>query len=132
MSDGSLYFKPVPHRGTAKSAIGTVKGPEYELTYYRYTLCALQVFRIAYCDFYDPVEADTWQQICVGFVHTVKYFMPSVLRKQKVNYFLHLVESMENFGISAHLRPFLACCVNLLPMPFLTVFMSIVIEITVE
>ena len=43
-------------------------------------------------------EADTWQQICVGFVQTVKDFMPSLLRKQKVHYFLHLAESMENYG----------------------------------
>ena len=30
VSDGSLYYKPLPHRGTAKSTIGTVKGKEYK------------------------------------------------------------------------------------------------------
>ena len=52
---------------------------------------------IVCCDFFDPAEADTLQQICVEFVHTVRDFMPSLLRKQKVHYFLHLVESMENY-----------------------------------
>ena len=56
------------------------------------------MFRIAYCDFFDPAEADTLHQICVGFVHTVRDFMPSLLRKQKVHYFLHLVESMQDYG----------------------------------
>ena len=32
VSDGSLYYKPLPHRGTAKSFVGTVKGKAYELT----------------------------------------------------------------------------------------------------
>ena len=98
VSDGALYYKPVPHRGTAKSTIGTVKGKAYKLKLYWYKLCALQVFRIAYCDFFDPAEADTLHQICVGFVHTVRDFMPSLLRKQKVHYFLHLVESMQDYG----------------------------------
>eukprot|EP00731_Ephydatia_muelleri_P038964 Em1013g2a len=61
-------------------------------------LALSKVFRIAYCDFFDPAEADTLHQICVGFVHTVRDFMPSLLRKQKVHYFLHLVESMQDYG----------------------------------
>ena len=32
VSDGSLYYKPLPHSGTAKSFVGTVKGKAYELT----------------------------------------------------------------------------------------------------
>ena len=111
VSDGALYYKPVPHRGTAKSTIGTVKGKAYKLKLYWYKLCALQVFRIAYCDFFDPAEADTLHQICVGFVHTVRDFMPSLLRKQKVHYFIllrvcktmvQLQPSVQN-GTSVHL-----------------------------
>ncbi|KAL5464109.1 hypothetical protein EMCRGX_G033075 [Ephydatia muelleri] len=34
-------------------------------------LALSKVFRIAYCDFFDPAEADTLHQICVGFVHTL-------------------------------------------------------------
>ncbi|KAL5463290.1 hypothetical protein EMCRGX_G032182 [Ephydatia muelleri] len=39
----------------------------------RKVLLALsKVFRIAYCDFFDPTEANAWQQICIDFVHSVK------------------------------------------------------------
>ncbi|KAL5474419.1 hypothetical protein EMCRGX_G026363 [Ephydatia muelleri] len=72
--------------------LGPVKGTAKSL------LALSKVFRIAYCDFFDPAEADTLQQTCVGFVHAVRDFMPSLLRKQKIHYFLHLVESMENYG----------------------------------
>ena len=95
---GLRWLSLFSHRGTAKSTIGTVEGKEYELKLYWYKLCSLQEFRIAYCDFFDPAEADTLHQTCVGFVRTVRDFMPSLLRKQKVHYILHLVESMENYG----------------------------------
>ncbi|KAL5457374.1 hypothetical protein EMCRGX_G034624 [Ephydatia muelleri] len=59
------------------------------------------VSHIAYCDFFDPTEANAWQQICIDFVHSVRTFMPKLLHKQKVRYLLHLVERMKNYGPSS-------------------------------
>ena len=50
---------------------------------------------------FDPTEANAWQQICIDFVHSVRYFMPKLLHKQKVHYLLHLVVSMKNYGPSS-------------------------------
>ncbi|KAL5477699.1 hypothetical protein EMCRGX_G024529 [Ephydatia muelleri] len=37
----------------------------------RKVLLALsKVFHIAYCDFFDPTEANAWQQICIDFVYS--------------------------------------------------------------
>lgn len=33
-------------------------------------LALSKVFRITYCDFFDPTETDAWQQICVDLVHS--------------------------------------------------------------
>ncbi|KAL5475305.1 hypothetical protein EMCRGX_G027393 [Ephydatia muelleri] len=59
------------------------------------------VFRKAYCEFFDPIEVNEWQQICIDFVHSIRNFMPKLLHNQKVHYILHLVESMKNYGPSA-------------------------------
>ncbi|KAL5479645.1 hypothetical protein EMCRGX_G023196 [Ephydatia muelleri] len=68
----------------------------------RKVLLALsKVFHIAYCDFFDPTEANAWQQIYIDFVHSVRTFMPKQLHKQKVRYLLHLVERMKNYGPSS-------------------------------
>eukprot|EP00731_Ephydatia_muelleri_P023117 Em0015g700a len=68
----------------------------------RKVLLALsKVFHIAYCDFFDPTEANAWQQICIDFVYSVRTFMPKLLHKQKVRYLLHLVERMKNYGSSS-------------------------------
>ncbi|KAL5503578.1 hypothetical protein EMCRGX_G010549 [Ephydatia muelleri] len=85
VSDGSVYNKSVHWRGRTESVTGFVKS----------------VSHIAYCDFFDPTEANAWQQICIDFVHSVRTFMPKLLHKQKVRYLLHLVERMKNYGPSS-------------------------------
>ena len=60
-------------------------------------LC-MQVFKITYCDFYDPSKASGWKGICEAFVNAVSQHKPSMLKKQKVHLILHLVECMELFG----------------------------------
>ena len=76
---------------------------------YGTSLFLVGVSHIAYCDFFDPTEANffdpteanAWQQICIDFVHSVRTFMPKLLHKQKVRYLLHLVERMKNYGPSS-------------------------------
>ena len=46
----------------------------------------IQVFQIAYCDFFELSKAEAWNQICADFVHSVRDFMTEMLRKQKVHY----------------------------------------------
>lgn len=60
-----------------------------------------KVFRIAYCGLFHPVDADCYQQTCQDFVDAVKHSMPELLHKQKVHYFLHLVQSMIDYGPSS-------------------------------
>ena len=63
--------------------------------------CNIQVFQIAYCDFFELSKAEAWNQICADFVHSVRDFMPEMLQKQKVHYVLHLVQCMHDFGPSS-------------------------------
>eukprot|EP00731_Ephydatia_muelleri_P033683 Em0035g20a len=60
-----------------------------------------KVFQIAYCSFFELSKAEAWHQICVDFVHSVRDFMPKMLRKQKVHYILHLVQCMQDYGPSS-------------------------------
>lgn len=46
-------------------------------------------------------KAEAWNQICADFVHSVRDFMPEMLRKQKVHYILHLVQCMQDYGPSS-------------------------------
>ena len=61
----------------------------------------IQVFQIAYCDFFELSKAEAWNQICADFVHSVRDFMTEMLRKQKVHYILHLVQGMQDFRPSS-------------------------------
>lgn len=58
----------------------------------------LQIFRIAYCDYFDPAKADDWNQICQAFLTAVHQCQPDLLNKQKVHLLVHLVECMREFG----------------------------------
>ncbi len=58
----------------------------------------VQVFRMAYCDYYNPSKAVECKAICQSFVEAVSEHQPALLRKQKVHLMLHLVESMDQFG----------------------------------
>ena len=61
-----------------------------------YTIISIfvQIFKIAYSDFFDPTKADEWNQICQEFVTAVQQCQPDMLNKQKVHLMLHLVECM--------------------------------------
>lgn len=58
----------------------------------------LQVFKICYCDQYDPSQKHEWKDICKEFVAIVGRCRPDMLMKPKIHLILHLVESMEEFG----------------------------------
>lgn len=58
----------------------------------------VQVFKIAYCEYFDGSKKNEWLDICKDFVHAVRAHQPSMLLKQKVHLLLHLVECMEQFG----------------------------------
>eukprot|EP00731_Ephydatia_muelleri_P008304 Em0004g642a len=60
-----------------------------------------KVFQIVYCDFFELSKAQAWKQICADFVPSVRYFMPEMLRKQKVEYISHLVQCMQDFRPSS-------------------------------
>ena len=57
----------------------------------------MKVFKIAYCDYYDPSLSE-WSGVCREFVEAVRQYQPEMLKKQKVHLLLHLVECMEQFG----------------------------------
>ena len=59
---------------------------------------SLQLFKIAYCDYFDPSKAAECNDICKSFVETSSQCMPEMLKKQKVHLLLHLVECMAQFG----------------------------------
>ena len=61
----------------------------------------MQVFKIAYSDYFDPTKTDEWNQICQAFVTAVQQCQPDMLNKQKVHLMLHLVECMKEFGPSS-------------------------------
>ena len=56
------------------------------------------MFKIAYCNYYDPSMRDEWSSVCKEFVDTVSRCQPNMLKKQKVHMMLHLVDCMEEFG----------------------------------
>ena len=58
----------------------------------------MKVFKIAYCDYYDPSLYSDWSGVCREFVEAVSQHQPDMLKKQKVHLLLHLVECMEQFG----------------------------------
>ena len=58
----------------------------------------VQIFKIAYCEYFDLSKKSEWLGVCQDFVHAVSVHQPSMLLKQKVHLLLHLVECMEQFG----------------------------------
>lgn len=65
------------------------------------TFFSTQVFKIAYCDFFEPSLAEEWNKLCIEFVQAVKRNMPALLLKQKTHLILHLVSCMMKFGPSS-------------------------------
>ncbi|KAL5509545.1 hypothetical protein EMCRGX_G004936 [Ephydatia muelleri] len=61
----------------------------------------LEVFHIAYCEYFSLSIRDEWQELCQEFVSNVKQYMPAMLQKQKIHLILHLTECMEQFGPSS-------------------------------
>ena len=58
----------------------------------------LYMFKIAYCEYYDPSKFSEWNQMCKDFVVAVSENQPAMLKRQKVHLMLHLVECMDQFG----------------------------------
>ena len=58
----------------------------------------IQVFRIAYCDLYEPSKEEECTEICSKFVEAVYQHKSEMMKKQKVHLILHLVECMNRFG----------------------------------
>lgn len=69
--------------------------------YYSGYFFSTQVFKIAYCDFFEPSLAEEWNKLCIEFVQAVKRNMPALLLKQKTHLILHLVSCMMKFGPSS-------------------------------
>ena len=51
--------------------------------------------QLAYCEFYEPTQKQTYQSICKHFVSTAVRVFP---KKPKIHSLLHLVECMQQFG----------------------------------
>ena len=58
----------------------------------------LQIFMIAYCDYFTSSKAVEWADACKKFVDAVCEHRPEMLKKQKVHLMLHLVSCMDQFG----------------------------------
>lgn len=80
--------------------------------YILFAIHNLQVFQIAYCDFFSPSLCDEWQMHCHAFVDAVKENMPNLLDKPKTHLILHLVECMHDFGPSSAFCDERYCCVK--------------------
>jgi len=60
-----------------------------------------QVFRVAYCEEFDPNNADNVRTICQAFVTSICDYNPEMLRKPKIHSILHLSDDMMDFGPTA-------------------------------
>eukprot|EP00731_Ephydatia_muelleri_P021864 Em0014g455a len=110
--DSTIYFLPVNTRilfGRTEQCISLITSVEqkptdivqWEAATDSFKRFSSEVFQIAYCSFFELSKAEAWHQICVDFVHSVRDFMPKMLRKQKVHYILHLVQCMQDYGPSS-------------------------------
>ena len=97
-SNCHLYHGPIFGTWWGISVVGIVQGGN--LCNYSVTLRAKnpQVFRIAYCEYYNPEEKHNYEVICQDFVSKVCRVYPSFSQKPKVHLLLHLVQCMEWFG----------------------------------
>ena len=57
-----------------------------------------QVFRIAYCQPFDPEMVGSYESDCSSCVTAILAHYPTLKRKLKVHLLLHLCESMLQFG----------------------------------
>ena len=55
----------------------------------------VQLFQIAYCEFFEASKATEWQSVFK------QQHMPSLLQKQKIHMILHVVECMKELGPSS-------------------------------
>ena len=58
----------------------------------------VQVFKIAYCDYFSLKERDECIAICQSFVVEVASCFPDLKKKVKIHLVLHLVDNMVDFG----------------------------------
>lgn len=77
---------------------GLVKGTlRLILSPYLIHFC-LQIFRIAYCDLYEPSKEEELTDTCSEFVYAVHQNKPEMSKRQKIHLMLHLVECMKQYG----------------------------------
>lgn len=55
------------------------------------------MFKISYCDFYEPSRKSERKEVCRKFVESVSIHRPDTLKKQKIHLVLHLVDCMQQF-----------------------------------
>ena len=60
-----------------------------------HVISCIQVFKIAYCDHYDPSMFSELNCVCKEFFDT------NMLKKHKIHLILHLVECIEQLGPSS-------------------------------
>ena len=58
----------------------------------------MQVFRIAYCQPFDPEMSNFNETVCRSCVDAIEAHFPSLKRRLKVHLVLHLCQSMLQFG----------------------------------
>lgn len=58
----------------------------------------LQVFKITYCDLCVESKEKDYQKVCEELVNTIKRNFPDLSKKLKIHLFLHLTDSMMEFG----------------------------------
>ena len=98
-TDGTLCNAALPCRRAQDTVVSSLKGNLNVIiiilaAFTLHVLKFLQVFRIAYCDYYDPSLFSDWSGVCREFVEAVSRYQPDMLKKQKVHLMLHLVECM--------------------------------------
>ncbi len=58
----------------------------------------MQVFKITYCDQCVESREKDYQRVCKELVDTVRRNFPDLSKKLKIRLFLHLTDSMMDFG----------------------------------
>ena len=75
----------------------TIKGTQTASVTQAIKLLILQIFRMAYCDSFDPKDKHV-ESMGPTFVQLAKTHMPELLQKPKLHLFLHLYDNMKDFG----------------------------------
>lgn len=65
------------------------------------TIIIQQVFKISYCEYFDPTKLSEVQSTCEKFVSDFRKYDRKLLDKQKIHLLLHLPQNMAQFGPTA-------------------------------